>query len=217
MSVEALDLAEPFFTVKWLRDESAHAVGARSILVNVSDRPIAIENQSLGFFQSMIVTNTDLKGVDGAVLVERFADHPDEAALLEKISQVWRLAYDVRREERLKGRSFWMSPKADFGELKFSMYLAGSVPLNVGLHRTHVGFDHLKEVHTQIVGYGKMQQCREKDLGTLYLEEPLAPGASHRPMYDRHGNYPWHQYETITPGIFMAIELDTGARGDAHV
>lgn len=217
MSVEALDFAEPFFTVKWLRDEPDHAVGARSILVNVSDKPVAIENQSIGFFQSTVVTNTELKGVDSAVLVERFDDHSDEAALLEEVSQVWQLAYNVRGEERLKGRSFWMSPKADFGVLKLGMYLAGSVPLNVGLHKTHVGFDHLKEVHTQIVGYGKMQQCREKDLSTLYLDEPLAPGASHRPMYDEHGNYPWHQYETITPGIFMAIELDTGAGGDRHV
>jgi len=26
-------------------------------------------------------------------------------------------------------------------------------------------------------------------------------------MYDERGNYPWHQYETITPGIFMPIEM----------
>jgi len=65
----------------------------------------------------------------------------------------------------------------------------------------------LKEVHIQIVGFGKMQQCLERDIDTLYLEEPLAPGATHRPMYDKQGNYPWHQYETITPGIFMAIEM----------
>jgi hypothetical protein len=62
-------------------------------------------------------------------------------------------------------------------------------------------------VHTQIVGFGKMQQCREKDTATLYLEEPLAPGATHKPMYDEAGNYPWHQYETITPGILMAVEM----------
>ena len=47
----------------------------------------------------------------------------------------------------------------------------------------------------------------ERDLSTLYLEEYLAPGATHRPMYDAEGNYPWHQFETITPSIFMAVEL----------
>ncbi len=83
------------------------------------------------------------------------------------------------------------------------------LPLNVGLHRDHAfcpvpGF---REVHTQIVGFGKMQQCRARDVDTLYLEEPMAPGTTHRPMYDDQGNYPWHQYETITPSIFMAVEM----------
>lgn len=35
----------------------------------------------------------------------------------------------------------------------------------------------------------------------------LAPGQTHRPMYNRDGDYPWHQYETVTPSIFMAVEL----------
>ena len=52
-----------------------------------------------------------------------------------------------------------------------------------------------------------MQQCRERDVSTLYLEEPMAPGTTHRPMYDAYGNYPWHQFETITPSIFMAVEM----------
>jgi len=64
-----------------------------------------------------------------------------------------------------------------------------------------------REVHTQVVGFGKMQQCRERDISTLYLEEPMAPGATHRPMYDADGNYPWHQFETITPSIFLAVEI----------
>ena len=45
------------------------------------------------------------------------------------------------------------------------------------------------------------------DVDTLYLEEPMAPGAPHRPMFDSDGNYPWHQFETITPSIFMAVEM----------
>jgi hypothetical protein len=81
--------------------------------------------------------------------------------------------------------------------------------LNVGLHKDHdfcpvPGF---REVHTQIMGFGKMQQCTERDIATLYLEEPMAPGQTHRPMYDDEGNYPWHQFETITPSIFLAVEM----------
>ena len=35
----------------------------------------------------------------------------------------------------------------------------------------------------------------------------MAPGTTHRPMYDEQGNYPWHQFETITPSVFMAVEM----------
>ncbi|MDM8540387.1 hypothetical protein QUF90_04800 [Desulfococcaceae bacterium HSG9] len=35
----------------------------------------------------------------------------------------------------------------------------------------------------------------------------FAPGATHLTMYDELGNYPRHQYETITPAIFMPIEM----------
>ena len=209
MSIQALDFAEPFFTVKCLLNEKEYAVGKKCIVVNLTEQPINIQDQKLGFFQSVVVTNTKLCEVDKAVLVERFSDFTDEKAFLEEVKKRWPLAFDIRKEERLKGVSHYMSPKTSVGNIELSMYHAGSVPLNVGLHKTHphCGDKALKEVHTQIVGFGKMQQCVERDIDTLYLEEPLAPGATHKPMYDEQGNYPWHQYETITPGIFMAIEI----------
>ena len=207
MSIKLLDFAEPFFTVKYLLGEKEFPVSKSSILVNLSESPIKIQDQKLGFFQSVIVANTAIREVTRAVLVEDYAKYTDEKALLAEVKQTWPLAYEVRKEERLKGVSHYMSPKTRVGNIHLSMYHAGSVPLNVGLHKSHRGGIPLKEVHTQIVGFGKMQQCLEQDINTLYLEEPLAPGATHKPMYDEQGNYPWHQYETITPGIFMAIEL----------
>jgi hypothetical protein len=209
MSIKTLDFAEPFFTVKYLLNEKEYSVGKKSIIVNLSDQPIKIEDQQLGFFQSVVVTNTTIREVERGVLIERFSDYTDEKAFLDEVKKTWPLAYDVRKEERLKGVSHYMSPKASVGNIDLSMYHAGSVPLNVGLHQSHPhgGVKGLKEVHTQIVGFGKMQQCLGKDIITLYLEEPLALGATHKPMYDEQGNYPWHQYETIAPGIFMAIEM----------
>jgi hypothetical protein len=35
----------------------------------------------------------------------------------------------------------------------------------------------------------------------------MAPGCTHTPMFDENCIYPWHQYETITPAIFMATEM----------
>lgn len=209
MSVQILDFAEPFFTVKYLVDQEEYQVDESSILVNISEQPILIQNQKLDTFQSVVVTNTQIRNVTRGILVERFARYQDEKALFEEVKTVWPLAYDIRKEERLKGVSHYLSPKANLENVRLSMYHSGSVPLNVGLHKEHVhcGDVLLKEVHTQIVGFGKMQQCLEKDLRTLYLEEPMAPGMTHRPMFDESGNYPWHQYETITPAIFMAIEV----------
>mgnify|MGYP001825459144 FL=1 len=209
MSVAILDFAEPFFTVKYVTDEAEYKVAERSILVNLSEQPIRIESQKLAFLESVVVTNITVNGDERSLIVERFADYEDEAVLYEEVKKVWPLAYDIRKEERLKGVSHYLSPKASLDNIRLSMYHSGSVPLNVGLHKDHVhcGEVLLKEVHTQIVGYGKMQQCLEKDIDTLYLEEPMAPGTTHKPMFDERGNYPWHQYETITPAIFMAIEV----------
>ena len=209
MSIQTLDFAEPFFTVKYLLDEKEYTVDRKSIVVNLSNRPLKIQDQRLGFFQCVVVINTRICEIEKALLVERFADFTNEKAFLNEVKKTWPLAYDIRKEERLKGVSHYMSPKVSVGDIHLSMYHSGSVPLNVGLHRSHphCGDRKVKEVHTQIVRFGKMQQCLERDIETLYLEEPLAPGATHKPMYDEQGNYPWHQYETITPGIFMAIEM----------
>ena len=209
MPVKTLDLAEPFFTIKIVSGEEAYNVDGKVILLNLSETPIRIRGQMLGSLQSVVLANVALQNLAHAVIAERFADHPDEEALFAEVRKTWPSAFDVRKEKRLRGISHYMSPKVWVWQFGFTLYHSGSVPLNVGLHRDHVfcpvpGF---REVHTQIVGVGKMQQCREKDVSTLYLEEPMAPGTTHRPMYDAEGNYPWHQFETITPSIFMAVEM----------
>ena len=209
MSVDALDFAEPFFTVRHIADEVEFRIGDKTIVLNLSERPSRIQDQSLGHVQSAVVANTPIRDVARAVVVERFDAYPDEEAFFARVRSVWPSAYDVRKEERLKGVSHYMSPKVWVGDLGLTMYHSGSVPLNVGLHKDHAFCDvpGFREVHTQVVGFGKMQQCRERDVATLYLEEPMAPGMTHRPMYDAEGNYPWHQFETITPSIIMAVEM----------
>ncbi|USH01188.1 hypothetical protein K6Q96_09590 [Grimontia kaedaensis] len=211
MSLETLDFAEPFFTVKYIIDEPEIIIKERTIVLNLAESQLYAAGMWLAPFQSIIATDVTLFNVEKCVLVERFDDFEDENALLEKVRGTWPLAYEIRREERLKGVGHYMSPKNAVGNIQFSMYHASTVPLNVGLHKNHVhlGGEEPQEVHTQIVGFGKMQQCREKDISTLFLEETMAPGCTHKPMFDAELNYPWHQYETITPGIFMAIEILT--------
>ncbi len=215
MPVETLDFAQPFFGVRHISNEERHPVAGRAIVLNLGARALSIEGQALAPLSSVIVQNSALRNVDRAVVIHGFDTHDDDSGLFERVKETWPSAFDVRKEERLRGVSHYMSPKVFVGNVGLGMYHSGSVPLNVGLHKDHPfcpvpGF---REVHTQIVGFGKMQQCRERDLDTLYLEEFMAPGTTHKPMYDARGEYPWHQYETITPGIFMAVEiLPEGAR-----
>ena len=209
MTIQTIDMAEPFFTVRLIHDEEHINVTDKSIVLNLADNPIRIREQTLAALQSVVLQETRIDGVDHAVIVERFADYADEDALMAQVRETWPSAFEVRGEERLRGIGHYMSPKVWIGQYGFTFYHSATVPLNVGLHKDHdfcpvPGF---REVHTQIMGFGKMQQCREKDIGTLYLEEPMAPGHTHRPMYDAEGNYPWHQFETITPSIFMAVEM----------
>ena len=209
MTRQKLDIAEPFFSVSLISDEASLLINGRTILLNLSDSPIRIREQKLDSLQSVILCDTDIQNVERSIIVERFDDHTDEAVLMEQVRRTWPSAFEVRGEERLRGIGHYMSPKIWIGQIGVTMYHSATVPLNVGLHREHpfCPFPGFREVHTQIVGFGKMQQCRERDIDTLYLEETMAPGTTHRPMYDDQGNYPWHQFETITPSIFMAVEM----------
>ena len=102
MSIELLDFAEPFFTVKYVRDEKEHDIGERTILVNISEQPLTIQNQSLDLFESVIVLNTTISNVKQGILVERFSNYEDEETFLGEVRKTWPLAYDIRKEERLK-------------------------------------------------------------------------------------------------------------------
>ena len=209
MTIEILTLGEPFFSISIIRDETEYEIKDKTILLNLSEQMINIKDQALGALQSYIVKDVAIKNIEHALIVEGFAKHADDDALMQQIRQKWSSAYEMRGEERLRGVEHYMSPKIWVGQYGFTLYHSASVPLKVGLHKDHAfcpvaGFH---EVHTQIIGFGKMQQCKEKDINTLYLEESMAPGNTHKPIYDAEGNYPWHQYETITPSVFLAVEI----------
>jgi hypothetical protein len=209
MSITKIDIGEPFFSLELVEDEQRLPVLSKTIVVNLSVNPITIEKQKLAEFQSNYVMGTDLVNVDQAILIRNLRPDLSEQELCDQVGECWPSAYQVRKEERLRNVGHYMSPKEWVGQQGFTFYYSATVPLNVGLHRDHsfCPVPGYREVHTQIVGLGKMQQCISKDLSSLYFEELMAPGNTHRPMYNQNGEYPWHQYETITPSVFLAIEV----------
>ena len=207
MSVRALDFVEPFFSVNYLLNEKEYKVGKKSIVFDLSQKDIWIKCQPLSYFRSTILTNVTITDIDRCLIIEDYERNTDHQALFEEIKKKWTLVYDATKLDRHKGVRLWRSPKIRLGNTEVNMCYADSIPLNVGLHQTHWGGAPFKEVHTQILGFGKMQQCSEQDINTLFREDLMAPGCTHAPMFDENCIYPWHQYETITPGIFMATEM----------
>lgn len=206
MSITVLDFAEPFFPVDYLVDEQRYYVSDKCIVFNLSETPILINGRKLSFFQSTVAVNTEIQECKRVLVIKKF-DLYDTEELFDRVRNIWPRAYDVTGAERHKGIKLWRSPKIQIGNVAINMCYAGSVPLNVGLHREHWGGPPIKEVHVQIVGTGRMQQFTENDISTLYREDPIAPGGAHPPMYDDNIEYPWHQYETNTESIFMAVEF----------
>ena len=127
MTIQKLDIAEPFFSVSMVSHEASLTITGRTIVLNLADSPIRIREQTLGSLQSVILRDTQIETVQHAILVERFDDHPDEAALMEKVRQTWPSAFEVRGEERLRGIGHYMSPKIWIGQ-----HRGDDVPLGDG-------------------------------------------------------------------------------------
>ena len=87
MTIQNLDIAEPFFSVSMISDEASLTITGRTIVLNLSNSPIRIREQTLGSLQSVILRDTQIETVEHAILVERFDNHSDEATLLEKVRQ----------------------------------------------------------------------------------------------------------------------------------
>jgi hypothetical protein len=207
MSIRNLSYAEPFFPVKYILNEKEYEIGKPCIVFNLAQSDIKINNRKLGYFKSTTVTNVKIEDIERCLVIEDFDKYTDHDALFEEIRKTWTLVYNATGLERHKGVQLYRSPKERIGNVEVNMCFADSIPLKVGLHQTHWGDAPFKEVHTQIVGFGRMQQCFEQDINTLYREDLMAPGCTHEPMYDENCVYPWHQYETITKAIFMATEM----------
>lgn len=210
MSVDKLGYAEPFFPVAYVQNEREYQIGDKSIVFNLSQGPLYVRGQALGFFRSTVCVRTSIDDVKRCLVISDFDREGELDSLFEEIKIKWTLVYDATGVERHKGVQLWRSDKEKIGDVEVNMCYAASVPLNVGLHRTHWGDRPFREVHTQILGYGAMQHYSEQNLDTLYREDPMAPGFTHEPMYDRDCVYPWHQYETKTKAIFMATEMQLG-------
>jgi len=204
MKIKILHFCDPFYTIKIVSEDNQYAVGNKSIIVNLGEKDIMVKGMPLARLKSTIVTNVMVKGLQRALVIEDYERKGDTSRLFAEIKKQWRMMYDLTGQERHKGVRLWRSPKQRIDNIEINLCCIDA-QVDSGLHREHSS--RFREVHTQLLGYGKMQKFEENDPRTLYQEVILAPGLTHDPFYNEHDVYPWHQYQSISDAIFMAIEI----------
>lgn len=211
MSVLSLDFARPFFEVDYVENEAEYFCTTKCLVVNLAERSqttMYVKRIPIPPLKGSIVERTAVTNIGRALIVKDYeALRLDDPEVIQRIKTTWRSLYDCSGIARHKGLPYYKSPKVRVGgdtELNFCYVAEADIPS--GPHRDHDrDFD---EVHAQIRGFGKMQKFTENDVSTFYQESIMAPGVVHEKFYDADGNYPWHQYYSITPCIYMPIEID---------
>jgi len=202
MSIKKLRFSEPFYTMKFVNDQQIYEINDRSIVVNLSEKEILVKGLPLGSLKSTIVKNVALAEVERAIVLEGYESARSAKDLFAATQKQWPQMYEITGLERFKGIPVRRSPKETVDNIDLYLFSVGSLT-NVGLHKRH---DH-REVHTQLMGCGKMQKFEENNYDKLYQEEFLAPGWTHEPFFDDKVIYPWHQYQSITDAIYMYVIL----------
>ena len=211
MSISKLDFASPFFEVDYVENEAEYFCESKCLVINLAERSqtiLYVKGIPVLPLKGTVVEGTSVTNIGRALIVKDYDRYSlDDDAFTGKIKQAWRSLYDCSGIERHKGLPYYKSPKVRVGgdtELNFCYVAEANIPS--GPHRDHDrDFD---EVHAQIRGFGKMQKFETNDVSTFYQESIMAPGIVHEKFYDGEGKYPWHQYCSITPCIYMPIEID---------
>lgn len=211
MSVQKLDFAEPFFQVDYVEDEPAYDITSKSLVFNLAERSqtvMYVKDIPLMPLKGTVVKDVQVTNIGRALIVKDYDRIAlDDEEFVKAITTTWRSIYECSGLERHKGLPYFKSPKVRVGgdtELNFCFVSQPMIPS--GPHKDHDrDFD---EVHAQIRGFGCMQKFEENDTTTFYQESNMAPGVIHEKFYNEKGEYPWHQYQSITPCIYMPIEID---------
>ncbi|MBQ7215340.1 MAG: hypothetical protein IJS39_05085 [Synergistaceae bacterium] len=212
--IQALDFAEPFFSIDYIESEREYWVQDNSIVINLDERGhslIHAKGVPINPLKASILKGCTISGIARAMIVKAYDRcHLDDIPTIQAIKHTWKSLYECSGMERHKGLPYFKSPKFRTGtgrnhiELNFCFVSEPLAPS--GPHQTHDrDFD---EVHAQILGWGKMQKFTENDTSTYFGEYIMAPGIVHDKFYDETGYYPWHQYQSITPCVYCPIELD---------
>lgn len=201
-------------------------VSGRAVVVNPTlSRVLVGETPRKGIppLSSTVLVDTTVEAADRLVVLETAAG--DAAGIVEEPG--WRHFADIV-DAFPADTPLWRSEVDEIGTVAFdpTALLVGDgatgatdtfrITVNLwfapagtacAIHNQH---DFI-EVHSQILGRGRMQKFRDRDEHTLYEDLLMSPGYTTPdpfclPRPDGGFDYPWHQYHADTDAVWLAVE-----------
>jgi hypothetical protein len=225
--IKVLNFSGSYVNAKYVSNVDDYPIKSRTIVVNPeeTDAYIGEENRSLiPSFSSTILNDTVIKEAESLILLEVLETKNIGKIIFE---QGWSILHGFDNTFPADV-PLYKSPQDETAVLKVDPYFMArqsekpkdqepfSVKANLwytpsytdcAIHNQH---DFI-EIHTQVLGQGRMQKFKEDDFGTLYEDHLMTEGYTQIvPFCEVHKGqkytYPWHQYYADTDCIWMVIE-----------
>jgi hypothetical protein len=201
-TVRALAFSEPFIDARVV-ERGIYSVDKETVVVNCSNARLEVGATSIGPWRGTVLFKGTFEAVAPVVCVSL------EDTLLpvssyrrrDELMSKWAHVADLFPLPHLQSTALWRSVKDSVVGVNVNLWFASS-GTDCGIHNRH----SFIEVHTQIMGIGRMQKFAANDQSTLFEDIYMAPGTTHEPFCGKDYLYPWHQYYADTDCIWLAVE-----------
>jgi len=219
-TMEKLNFDSALATAVVLREADFHPIAERSIVINISavdaftgtaqQAPLPPLSSTIIHYGTVTGELLIVIGVSEVENAERLARELDwldfygeGGPVLLKSPQHEIGVVELVRRDVLHQNELAENPESFVVKANLWFSPAGT---DCGIHRIHPFI----EVHTQIMGLGRMQKFDEKDHTTIYEDQQLSPGTTNPIPFcvdrDNDLEYPWHQYRADTDCVWLALE-----------
>lgn len=216
----------------------------RTIVVNLGTTPATVAEsprKAIPPLSSAVLRGTTVGDAELLLLLRPF-EHATAAPITDEPG--WRLLADALAEEPTapgtppasfpRDIPLWKGPRHRVGAVRMDSDAllaqtggtAGTRDFDVWLNlwfapagtdcAIHNRHDFL-EVHTQVLGHGRMQKFHTRHHDSLYQDELMSPGYTTPDPFcegapDGGFRYPWHQYRADSDCVWLAVEYHATTR-----
>lgn len=125
---------------------------------------------------------------------------------MKSLCDVWKSNYQLTGLPQHKNSPYFKSPKETLGNVAVNFCLVADPDAPSGTIRS-----------TQIPMYRSftyrswarvpVDLMKSQNPDSRYASLPLTAGSTHMATWNKEGEYPWHRYRSVTPCIFMGVEI----------